>query len=135
MQLFVWNDSGTTLPNNMNWTYCAHIRQATFLPERTGCSSGIFARHFHQHGNTRMTLYQRGHVAVARPTQQITLPMTGNGTIFDFRRSFADGDGIDGPALGVPLNAGMPRAADPPLRSQMPHQLLFQRSARLNRLP
>src|ERR1700730_3196699 len=26
----------------------------------------------------------------------------------------------------------MPRAADPPLRSQMPHQLLFQRSARLN---
>ena len=30
------------------------------------------------------------------------------------------------------MNAGMPRAADPPLRSQMPDQLLFQRSARLN---
>ena len=25
MQLFVWNDSGTTLPNNMNWTHCASI--------------------------------------------------------------------------------------------------------------
>ena len=29
------------------------------------------------------------------------------------------------------MNAGMPRAADPPLGSQMPNQLLFQRSARL----
>ena len=25
MQLFVWNGSGTTLPNNMNWSYlCAY---------------------------------------------------------------------------------------------------------------
>src|ERR1700694_3403802 len=79
-----------------------------------------------------MTLYQCGHVAVARTAQQIALPVTGNGTIFDFRRSFADGDGIDDPALGVPVNAGVPRAADPPLRSQMPNQLLFQRSSRLN---
>src|SRR5689334_24249322 len=79
-----------------------------------------------------MTLYQRGHVAVASPAQQIALPMTGNGTIFDFRRSFPDGDGIDDPSLGVPVNAGAPRAADPPLRSQMPHQLLFERSPRLN---
>ena len=30
------------------------------------------------------------------------------------------------------MNAGVPRVADPPLRSQMPHQLLFQRSTRLN---
>src|SRR5215831_2072914 len=29
-------------------------------------------------------------------------------------------------------NAGVPRATDPPLRSRMPNQLLFQRSARLN---
>ena len=79
-----------------------------------------------------MTLYQGGHVAVARPAQQIALPMAGNGTIFDLRRAFPDRDGIDDPALGVPVNAGMPRAADPPLRSQMPNQLLFQRSARLN---
>jgi hypothetical protein len=79
-----------------------------------------------------MTLYQRGHVAVARPAQQIALPMTGNGTIFDFRRSFADGDGIDDPALRVPVIAGVPRAADPLLRSQITNQLLFQRSPRLN---
>ena len=55
-----------------------------------------------------MTLYQCGHVAVARPAEQTTLPMTGNGSIFDFRRSLADGDGIDDPALGVSVNAGLP---------------------------
>src|SRR5262249_29742204 len=42
------------------------------------------------------------------------------------------GNGINDLALGVPVNAGVPRAADPPPRSQMPNQLLFQRSARLN---
>jgi hypothetical protein len=46
-----------------------------------------------------MALDQCGHVAVARPAQQVTLPVSGNGSIFDFRRSFADGDGIDDPAL------------------------------------
>src|ERR1700676_1821374 len=79
-----------------------------------------------------MTLYQSGYVTVARPAQQIALPMAGNGTILDFRRSFADGDGIDDPALGVPVNAGVPRAADPPLGAQVLNQLFFQHSARLN---
>jgi hypothetical protein len=47
-----------------------------------------------------MTLHQSGYVTVARPAQQIALPMSGNGTIFDFRRSFADGDSVHDPALG-----------------------------------
>jgi hypothetical protein len=58
--------------------------------------------------------------------------MTGDGTIFDFRRAFADGNGIDDLALGVPMNTGVPRAADPPFRAKVPNQLLFQRSPRLN---
>ena len=58
--------------------------------------------------------------------------MTGNGAIFDFRRSFTDGNGIDDPALRVPMNAGVARAPDPPLGAQVLNQLLFQRSARLN---
>ena len=69
--------------------------------------SRVLAGHLHQHAETRMTLYQCGHVAVARPAQQIAFPMAGNGTIFDFRRSFTDGNGIDDPALGVPVNAGV----------------------------
>src|SRR6201987_3465358 len=34
-------------------------------------------------------------------------------------------------ALGVSVNAGMPRAADPPLGAKVLNQLLFQRSSRL----
>jgi hypothetical protein len=56
------------------------------------------------------------------PGLQQAFPMAGNGTIFDFCTSFTDGNGIDNPALGVPVNAGVPRATDPPLRSQMPNQ-------------
>ena len=72
-----------------------------------------------------MTLHQRGHMTVARPAQQIAFPMTGNGAIFDFRRSLADRNGIDDLALGVSVNAGMPRAADPPLGAKVLNQLLF----------
>ena len=57
--------------------------------------------------------------------------MTGNGSVFDFRRSLPDGNGIDDPPLGVPVNAGRPRAADPPLGAKVPKQLLLQHSARL----
>jgi len=40
-------------------------------------------------------------------------------------------NGIDDLALGVSVNAGMPRAADPPLGAKVLNQLLFQRSSRL----
>src|SRR5215831_12678011 len=56
--------------------------------------------------------------------------MAGDGSIFDFRRSLADGNGINDLALGVSVHADVPRAADLPLRSQMPNELVFQRSAR-----
>ena len=94
--------------------------------------SGVLACYLHQHAEARTTLHQRDHVTVARPAQQIALPMTGNGAIFDFCWPLTNRDRIDDAALRVPVNAGVPRAADPPLGSQMPHQLLFQRAARLN---
>src|ERR1700693_6235320 len=58
--------------------------------------------------------------------------MTGNGAVFDLRRPFPEGNGIDGLAAGLPADARVPRAADPPLRPQVLHQLLFQHSAGLN---
>jgi hypothetical protein len=58
--------------------------------------------------------------------------MTGNRSVFHFRRSFANGDGIDNSILRVPVNAGVSRAAHASLRPQVIHQLLFQRSPRLN---
>ena len=94
--------------------------------------AAVTTGHFYQCAEARTTLHQRDHVTVAGPAQQIALPVTGNGTVFDFGWPFANGNRIDDPALRVAMNAGVPRAADPPLGSQMPHQLLFQRSARLN---
>jgi hypothetical protein len=54
--------------------------------------------------------------------------MTWDGSIFDFCWTLANGNGIDDLTARMPVNTGMPRAADPPLGSQMPHQLLFQRA-------
>jgi hypothetical protein len=51
--------------------------------------------------------------------------VAGNRSVCDLGGSFPDKNAIDDPALGVPVNAGVPRAADPPLRPQMPNQLLF----------
>src|SRR3974390_1407296 len=79
-----------------------------------------------------MSLHQRRNIAVLSTGQQIAFPMTRNRSVFRLRRSFADGDGIDDPALGVSVNAGVPRAAHVPLRSQLVQQLFFQYSPRLN---
>ena len=94
--------------------------------------SGVFAGYFYEHDKARAALHQRDHVAVVRPAQQIALPMAGNGTVFGFGRSFADRNGIDDLAAVMPMNTGVPRAADPPLGPKAMNQLLFQRSARLN---
>ena len=55
----------------------------------------VFAGHFDQRGKTRMTFHQGGDVTVLGAAEQIALPMTGNSAVFNLRRSFPDGDGID----------------------------------------
>src|ERR1700746_1176623 len=68
--------------------------QSAHVPAQGGHHrSRVLAGHLHQHAKPRMTLHQRGHMTVARPAQQIAFPMTGNGAIFDFRRSLADRNG------------------------------------------
>src|ERR1700675_3990614 len=57
--------------------------------------SGVLACYLHQHAEARTTLHQRDHVTVARPAQQIALPMTWDGSIFDFCWTLANGNGID----------------------------------------
>src|ERR1700722_12955528 len=80
-----------------------------------------------------MSLHERRNVAVLSAGQQITFPMTRNGLVFGFRRSFANGNGVDDPA--VPVNAGVPGAAHPPPRSQVVHQLFLQYATSLNESP
>ena len=79
-----------------------------------------------------MPLHQCRNVTVLSAGQQIAFPMTRNRSVFRFRRSFANGDGIDDPTPAMPVNAGVPRAAHAPLRPQVVHQLFFQYSPSLN---
>lgn len=72
-------------------------------------------------------------MTVAGPAQRIAFLMAWNGAIFDFGWPFANGDRIDNLALQVPVDTGMARAADPPLRPQMLYQLLFQRRGIANK--
>src|SRR5262245_52329371 len=102
------------------------------LTEGSNDGPRFLTGNLHQHAEARMPLHQRDHVTVARPAQQIALPMPGNGAVFDFRRPLANGNGIDDPALRVSVRAGVPRAANLPLGAQVFHQLFFQRSTGLN---
>jgi hypothetical protein len=45
--------------------------------------------------------------------------MAGYGSVFDFRRSFTDRNGIDDLTAPVSVNAGVPGAAYTPLGSQV----------------
>ena len=61
----------------------------------------VFAGHFDQHDETRMTFHQGCDVTVLAAAEQIALPMTGDGAVFDLRGPFPDGDGIDDLTAGV----------------------------------
>ena len=48
-----------------------------------------------------MSFHQGGDVTVAGAREQITLPMTGNGAVFNLRRPPPDRDGINDLTLGL----------------------------------
>src|SRR5438309_11175366 len=79
-----------------------------------------------------MSFYQCRDVAVLRAAQQIAFPMTRNRSVFNFRRSFADRDGIDDLTSRLSADGCLSRTAHAPLRPQVVHQLFFQYSTRLN---
>ena len=73
--------------------------------------SRVFAGHFYERGKTRMALHQARYVTVLCAAKEIALPMTGNGAVFNFRRPFPDGDGIDDLTAGLSANTRVPRAS------------------------
>ena len=72
-----------------------------------------------------MTFHQGGDVTVLGAADQIALPMTGNGAVFDFCGPFPNGDGIDDLTTAVSAITGVPRAAYTPLGPQVLNQLFF----------
>jgi hypothetical protein len=111
-----------------------------------GCGHAlcVFVRDFGQHNKTGMALNQGGDVAVVRSGDQIAIPPLGhtmyalpammprNGTIFDLRRAFTNGNGIfDFPQLKA-LLSGMPGASDRTWTARAFLQFLLQNPAGLN---
>ncbi len=58
--------------------------------------------------------------------------MTGNGAVLDFCGSLSDGDGIDDLTAGLSADPRLLRAAYAALGPQVPKELFFQHSSRLN---
>ncbi len=79
-----------------------------------------------------MAFHQRYDVAVFGAAQQIAFPMTRNRSVFRFRRSFANRDGIDDLTARLAADGCVSRAAHAPFRPQVVHQLFFQYATRLN---
>jgi hypothetical protein len=103
------------------------------LPAQCGDDrSRVFASHLDQGSKTRMAFHQRRDVTVFCAANEIALPMTGNGAVLDLCRPFPDGDGIYDLTARVFKDTRVLRAAYAALGSQVPQQLFFQHSSRLN---
>ena len=55
----------------------------------------VFAGHFDQEGETRMSFHQGCDVTVFSAAEQVALPMTGNSAVFNLCRPFPDRYCID----------------------------------------
>src|SRR5882757_5497538 len=73
---------------------------------------GILVRNLDQHHVARMALDKRCDITIARSTDQVALPMAWHRTIFNRRRSLANGYGILDLAEPVSFHAGVPGSAD-----------------------
>src|ERR1700735_762448 len=76
-----------------------------------------------------MPLHQGCDVTVFCATNEIALPMTGDGAVLDFCGPFPDRDGIDDLTARIFKDSRVLRAADAALGSQVPQQLFLQHSA------
>ncbi len=108
------------------------IRVCSFILAVSLTERFLSSKPLDQHDKARMTFHQGGHVTIVRATEQIALPMPGNGAVFNFCGPLPDGDRIHDLTTAVSTHTRMPRATDPPLGTQVLHQLFFQHSAGLN---
>src|SRR5712672_1490863 len=79
-----------------------------------------------------MTFHQRRDVSVLGAANEVALPMAGDGAVLDLCGSFSNGNCIHDLTSAVSAITRVPRAAYAALGSQVPQQLFFQHSSRLN---
>jgi hypothetical protein len=90
------------------------------------------AGYLDEHEVARLSLHQRGDLAVVRPEHQIAFPVTWHSAVLDRCRAFADRHGIDDLAVDVGLLRVMPRSTHAARAPQVLEQLLLQRATRLD---
>jgi hypothetical protein len=98
----------------------------TNLPgQRIDYGRCVLAGYLDQDGKARVSFYQGCDVAVAGAAEQISLPVTRDGTIFNLCRPLADGDGIDDLTSGLSASSSVHGATDRSLGLQLLNQLFF----------
>jgi hypothetical protein len=97
--------------------------ELTNLPAQCGHDSNrLLAGHLDERSKTRMTFYQGRYATVPSAANEIALPVTGYGSVFDFCGSFLDGDGIDDLTAALSADTRVPRTAYAALRAKVPNQ-------------
>src|ERR1700733_14983658 len=85
------------------------VRQLLRLPDERGYDRlRLLVGYLRQHHITRMALNQGRDMAVLRPRQQVTLPMTRHRPVFNRRRSLADRDKVRDLSSPIPLRTRAP---------------------------
>jgi len=93
---------------------------------------GIASVDLDQHDVARVPFDQRGDLTVLVAKQQIPLPVTGHGAIFNSRRPLTDGDGVYDPTVVVGFLRVVARTTHRAGTSKMREKLFFQGAARLD---
>jgi len=86
----------------------------------------VLAADPYEHDVARVTLHERGNLAVMAPHQQITFPVAGHGPVFDLSRAFADGYHAGELAMIGRLLSVVARTSHGACASEMHQKLLFQ---------
>lgn len=98
------------------------------LDQRVDDRLGILVANLYQHHVARLTFDEGRNLSVSATEQQIPLPVTGHGTVFNCGRPFTDRHHLVDSAVSARLQSVMPRTAHGWGAPQMLQQLLLQRT-------
>jgi hypothetical protein len=92
---------------------------------------GVLAVDFHEHRKPGVPLDQRRNVGIPASGHEITLPMSGNGSVLNLRGPIGNRDTVDNLAATQAPDIAVPRLTQHSLGPQVLLKLFFQRPTRL----
>ncbi len=93
---------------------------------------GVLARDFQEHRKPGVPLDKRRDVGIATSGNEVTFPMTRDGSVFDLRRAIGNGDPIDNLPTPQSPDIAVSRLAKHALSPEMLLELFFQHAPRLD---